>query len=334
MLLTKKKYKAGDVIVHEKALGNNAYIIESGRVEVSRKFGDQRIVFATLDQGAIFGEMRLIDQLPRSATVTAVEDTTLSILGQAQFQNVLNQLSPPVLSIIKVMTERLRLTGSLVNPLKLTNFYYSLCSLIYFLVKAEGSDSEEGQCLSYQKVLSDCSTILALEKDQVEKVVNRMVLTKLVRLDRAKKGNAEERNLVITDIDQFKKFIDFLRLEVAGDGGRQAEAFQGIPEKTYAVLNGLMEKAQEFQPKQGEIELNYERCLQLVEDFFQYPAEESNAIFQPLIQKGIFNLSVDPETGAGILSCPDLNRLKDKLEEQEGLRVFRKMVDLLKTLAG
>ena len=334
MLLKKKNYKAGEVIVHEKTLGNSAYIIESGKVEVSRKFGDQRIAFTTLGKGSIFGEMCLIDQLPRSATVTALENTTLTILGQVQFQNVLRHLSPPVLAIIKVMTERLRLTGSLVSPLKLTNYYYSLCSLIYYLAKAESADSGEALSLSYQKVLSDCSTILALEKNQVEKVLNRMVFTKLVTLDKREQEDAEERRLVIPDLDQFKKFVDFLRLEASGEGDQQIEDQQFLPEKTYEVLKRLNEEAQEFQPRAGKITLNYERCLQLVEDMFQYPKEQTNAMFKPLIDEGTFKLTVDPESSTGQLVCPDPNRLKAKLEEGEYLKVFRKMVNLLKTLAG
>ena len=57
-------------------------------------------------------------------------------------------------------------------------------------------------------------------------------------------------------------------------------------------------------------------------------------MFKPLIDEGTFKLTVDPESSTGQLVCPDPNRLKDKLEEGEYLKVFRKMVNLLKTLAG
>ncbi|MBN2288893.1 MAG: cyclic nucleotide-binding domain-containing protein [Candidatus Glassbacteria bacterium] len=334
MLLKKKKYKSGEVIVHEKTVGNSAYVIESGRVEVSRKFGDQRIVFSTLEKGSIFGEMCLIDQLPRSATVTAVEDTVVTILGQIQFQNVLRQLSPPVLSIIKVMTERLRLTGSLVSPLKLTNFYYSLCSLIYLLAKAKGKESEKGLSLDFKEVLSDCSTILALEKGQVEKVFNRMVFTRLVQLDKGDGRDNEIENLVISDLEHFGKFLDFLKLEATGESGRGDKEHRPMPDKTYQVLKKLTEESREFQASGGTITLSYERCLQLVEDLFGYPKDETNEIFKPLIEEGIFKLVIDPESGTGQLTCAAPDRLQARLEEQEGFKVFRKMVNLLKTLAG
>jgi CRP/FNR family transcriptional regulator, cyclic AMP receptor protein len=336
MLLKSKKYKAGEVIVHEKTVGNSAYIIETGKVEVSRKFGDQRIVFTTLDRGAIFGEMCLIDQLPRSATITAVEDTALTIMGQVQFQNVLRQLSPPVLSIIKVMTERLRLTGSLVNPLKLTNYYFSICSLIYFLAKAEGKESEDGLRLNYREVLSDCSTILALETNQVEKVLNRMVLTKLLHLDRGDRSEeADKRSLRINDLEQFKKFVDFLRMEIMNEGEQQVDNQRLMPEKTYEVLKRLTEETKEFQPRGGMIVVNYERCLQLVEEIFGYKKEEANnKIFQPFFEENLFKLTIDPESGTSQLTCPDPERLKGRLEEQEVLKVFKKMVNLLKALAG
>jgi CRP-like cAMP-binding protein len=56
----------------------------------------------------VFGEMALLDPEPRSATVTAVEDTALLRLDQASFQELLEERSEVARSIIKVLTRRLR----------------------------------------------------------------------------------------------------------------------------------------------------------------------------------------------------------------------------------
>jgi len=187
VLNIKKTFKPGDIIVRENTLGNSAYIIESGKVEVSKNIGNQRVVFTTLEKGSIFGEMCLVDNSPRSATVTTLEETVVTILSKTNFQQFLMQ-NPAAQSIFQVITERLRQTDVLVNPLRLTNFYYSLTSLIYYLALAVGNEKDGELSLENEFLLNECCTILAVDRSLAEKVVNRMVFTKLVRLDKNRGG--------------------------------------------------------------------------------------------------------------------------------------------------
>jgi len=63
----------------------------------------------------IFGEMGLIDGLPRSATVTAFEDCVISILSQEVVNNLAHHNPEPLMPILKVLTRRLRATPALVE---------------------------------------------------------------------------------------------------------------------------------------------------------------------------------------------------------------------------
>src|SRR4029434_16810 len=80
MVMTLRQYEAGEVIVQENDLGETAYLIEQGQVEVSKELDGQHVHLAYLGAGAIFGEMSMIDEKPRSATVTAVTATVVSEL--------------------------------------------------------------------------------------------------------------------------------------------------------------------------------------------------------------------------------------------------------------
>ena len=193
MVNIKKNFKPGEVIVRENTLGNSAYIIESGKVKVSKNIGNQRIVFTKLGKGAIFGEMCLVDNSPRSATVIALKETTVTILSKANFQQFLKQ-NPAAHTIFKVLADRLRETDIMVNPLRLTNFYFRLCSLIYYLARAAGSRLEGELHLDHDFMLRECCTILAMEKDLLEKIINRMVFIKLVRLDKKYKPEGEKKS--------------------------------------------------------------------------------------------------------------------------------------------
>ncbi|HEX2154644.1 MAG TPA: cyclic nucleotide-binding domain-containing protein [Acidimicrobiia bacterium] len=76
---------AGEVIVREGEAGHEMYVVESGSVEVDR----QKRVVATLGAGDIFGEIALLGEVPRIASVTALEPTTLLVIDRAAFLSAL-----------------------------------------------------------------------------------------------------------------------------------------------------------------------------------------------------------------------------------------------------
>ena len=82
-------FKKDEEIIKEGTLSDCAYIIGEGRVEVSKQLpnGDKQII-GVLNKNEIFGEMGLIDGFPRSASVIALEDCSISIITQDSFNNL------------------------------------------------------------------------------------------------------------------------------------------------------------------------------------------------------------------------------------------------------
>ncbi|USQ75454.1 MFS transporter [Ornithinimicrobium cryptoxanthini] len=76
--------EAGDVILTKGGVSDLLYLIESGEVEVS----DDGLVLATLQADDVIGEIGLIRDVPRTATVTALTDTSLLMLGRDDFLDV------------------------------------------------------------------------------------------------------------------------------------------------------------------------------------------------------------------------------------------------------
>lgn len=76
--------EAGDVILTKGGVSDLLYLIESGEVEVS----DDGVVLATLGADDVVGEIGLIRDVPRTATVTALTDTSLLMLGRDDFLDV------------------------------------------------------------------------------------------------------------------------------------------------------------------------------------------------------------------------------------------------------
>ena len=109
-------FKKGDNIIEEGNLGDCAYIIEAGSVEVSKlsPHGDKHIL-GILKKSEIFGEMGLIDGLPRSATVKALEDCIVSVFSKETFNSLADHNPEALIPIFKVLTRRLRSTLALVG---------------------------------------------------------------------------------------------------------------------------------------------------------------------------------------------------------------------------
>ena len=68
---------AGDVIFREGEVGDFAYQVVKGKIEVTKFNGDEYVTLALLEKGALFGEMALIDKQPRSAMARAVNEATV-----------------------------------------------------------------------------------------------------------------------------------------------------------------------------------------------------------------------------------------------------------------
>ncbi len=74
-MATQRQFASGEIIIRENDIGETAFVIEQGKVRITKKRGGRTVHLAELGPGGTIGEMSMIDDKPRSATVTAVEPT-------------------------------------------------------------------------------------------------------------------------------------------------------------------------------------------------------------------------------------------------------------------
>jgi signal-transduction protein with cAMP-binding, CBS, and nucleotidyltransferase domain len=95
---------AGRVLATQGELGREFVVIVDGKAEVTR----DGIQIATLGAGSFFGEMSLLDQQPRTATVTTVEPTRLLVMTPTEFNSVVSTMPSVDRKMLVVLVERLR----------------------------------------------------------------------------------------------------------------------------------------------------------------------------------------------------------------------------------
>ena len=99
-------------LVKEGQQGTNCYIITSGKAEVYKTVGGDKISLGTVERGDIVGEMALITDEPRMATAIALEYTEAIVLNKEIFTHNLNRLPSWMERSIMALANRLRIANT------------------------------------------------------------------------------------------------------------------------------------------------------------------------------------------------------------------------------
>jgi signal-transduction protein with cAMP-binding, CBS, and nucleotidyltransferase domain len=103
--------KEGAVVIKQGTRGDKMYIVVEGKLEVSRSDPDvkgesQRIT--VLGENQVFGDMALLDDEPRSASVIALEDCKLLSLQRSDLERILRRYSSIAFNMMRILSSRLR----------------------------------------------------------------------------------------------------------------------------------------------------------------------------------------------------------------------------------
>lgn len=105
-----RKYSAGTVIISQGDTGVGLYVLKSGWVRITQANNPDKaeIELAKTGPGQVIGDMALLDDLPRSATVTAIDDVTALLLPVWEFRAILRTYPDIAIKLLAVLSRRLR----------------------------------------------------------------------------------------------------------------------------------------------------------------------------------------------------------------------------------
>jgi CRP-like cAMP-binding protein len=104
-------FNKGHVLFHEGDEGEEMYIIQSGRVAIKKKVKDGDTTLAVLEKGDFFGEMAILERLPRSASAEIVEDGDLIVIGGEIFGDMIKANPEIAVRMLRKYSIRLRETN-------------------------------------------------------------------------------------------------------------------------------------------------------------------------------------------------------------------------------
>ncbi|MFH1715248.1 MAG: cyclic nucleotide-binding domain-containing protein [Elusimicrobiota bacterium] len=116
-IMFQKTYPANDLIFEEGKIGKALFFILSGNISILKKRTDNKEKeIAKLHAGDFFGEMALLEELPRSASVKTNEPTKVYLIYKSNFDELISS-NPKIgikiiLNIVKILSSRLRNTSA------------------------------------------------------------------------------------------------------------------------------------------------------------------------------------------------------------------------------
>ena len=112
VILERRFVPAGKRILKEGEEGFCAYLIQSGKVQVYTEHNGKRVKLAELGTGQIFGELALIFDEPRSATVEAIEDCNFIIITRSNLKHKMERSDATIRAIMEMLTRRIVSTNN------------------------------------------------------------------------------------------------------------------------------------------------------------------------------------------------------------------------------
>lgn len=154
-LLIERSFSKHTTIVEEGAPGDYMYIIRDGRVKVTKLSGDGREkILELLEAGDFFGEMSLLDDAPRSASVEALCDVRVLALARNDFLDLLKKSTDLGFAVVQELTRRLRQIDEQASSLSFQRVRERTKGLLVRMAKSETSDPTRRltQALTHQQI--------------------------------------------------------------------------------------------------------------------------------------------------------------------------------------
>ena len=159
-----RAYAPGAVVCREGDDGDEMYIIQKGKVRVSKRFAGKAHVISVLEKGDFFGEMAIVNRIKRTATVTAIDEVELLVFDREGLQNMVTRNARIALTIIDKLCRRLQTAHLKIQHLvkKDARGLIALHLRSLFQELDEGSTS-----LPLHKCIEEVSLSLELPMDEV-----------------------------------------------------------------------------------------------------------------------------------------------------------------------
>jgi CRP/FNR family transcriptional regulator, cyclic AMP receptor protein len=186
-----------EVLFYEGDSGDRLYVVTDGKVKLGRRSADGREnLLAILGPGQMLGELSLFDPGPRSATATAVTDSTLASLSHEELGPWLEGRTEVARALLGQLAGRLRRTNEIVADLVFSDVPGRVAKALLDLASRFGNPADDGLHVHHDLTQEELAQLVGASRETVNKALADFASRGWLRL--------EARSVVLIDVDRIR----------------------------------------------------------------------------------------------------------------------------------
>ena len=197
-----KEFPKGTVLFREGETGKEMFVLQAGRVVITKTVRDTEKTLAVLGPGEFFGEMALISNKPRNATAVVEEASRLLVIDPKTFEGMIRGNSEIAVRMIKKLAERLGEADAQIENLLLTDPSSRVVHQILQACQTRGRPMEEGVEIDFN--LRELPRLTGVGEPGIRTMLDRMERSGLVE----KSGD----RLIVRDTARLADYLNYLEL--------------------------------------------------------------------------------------------------------------------------
>jgi CRP/FNR family transcriptional regulator, cyclic AMP receptor protein len=198
-----RDFPTGHVLFKEGEPGNEMFVIQAGKVRISKTVRDVEKTLVVLGAGEFFGEMSILNNKPRSATATVDDNAKLLVIDPKTFEAMVRGNAEIAVRMIKKLAARLQETDEQIENLLLKDHNSRVVHYLSHLSGRQGRQVADGVALDV--TVKELAAKIGLDLDRVDDVLNKLIRARLVKIT--------ETGLVIHDVNKLRDFLEFLEMK-------------------------------------------------------------------------------------------------------------------------
>src|SRR5215469_13216561 len=183
----KRTFRAGEVIFHREDVGQVLYVIKEGKVNICLISPEgQEISLVVLGKGDFFGELAILDGLPRSTDAIALERVECYTLQRSDFHNAIMKNPKIAIQVLEILSRRLRKTDDKVEDLVVLDVYGRVAKKLLDLAHEHGVNTEDGTRIDMRLTQQDLASMVGASRESVNKVMGYFTDKRYISTDKHK----------------------------------------------------------------------------------------------------------------------------------------------------
>jgi CRP-like cAMP-binding protein len=173
-LTTVKRLERNAYLFHKGEPGHQVYAVMEGRLKAAGRGRDgKEVVFRFMDPGEVIGEIAFLDAEPRSATVQAVEDSTLLTLHRRDLLPFLERNPKAAIKLASVLAQRIRSLSELVEDRVFLGLPPRLAKKLLALASRYGKEMEDGLRIDLKLPQHQLGELVGTSRESINKQLRR-----------------------------------------------------------------------------------------------------------------------------------------------------------------